>query len=126
MNKSAPEWGADTHLSHRTDPGLGMPTAWARCLHRDGFSEIPLSDRVCVAKVRVGSSYADNIDSFPVRECGNTAVTPFSAALSQSERGLDSAERSPTGDPEARASGKSGAARSDRRETSGGSCGVVV
>jgi len=126
MNKSAPEWGADTHLFHRTDPGLGMPTAWARCLHRDGFGEIPLPNRVCVAKVRVGSSYADNIDSFPVRECGNTAVTPFSAALSQSERGLDSAESPPKGGGEARASGKSDATRSERRETSGGSCGVAV
>jgi len=104
MSKSAPEWGADTDLFHRTNPGLGMPTAVARCLHRDGLDET-LGDRGCVATVRVGLSYADDIETFPVDKGGNTVVTPFSAALTQSERGLDLAESPPKGGGEARASG---------------------
>lgn len=44
----------------------------------------------------------------------------------KSERGLDLAEWSPKGDPEARASGKSGGTRSDRSETSGGAVAVAV
>jgi len=41
----------------------------------------------------------------------------------QSERGLDSAERSAEAEPEARGSGKSDGTRSDRSETSGGGGG---
>jgi len=53
-------------------------------------------------------------DPWLLTACGASRVR------SQSERGLDLAESPPKGGGEARASGKSGAARSDRRETSGG------
>jgi hypothetical protein len=56
-------------------------------------------------------------------EVVESAVRASNAPLAsgKSERGLDSAEWSPSGEPEARASGKSAAQRSEQRETSGGS-----
>ena len=64
--------------------------------------------------VRTGSSYADAIQRYPLSDAHTTVVTSLSRSITQSERGLDSAERSPEGDPEARASGKS--ERSERND----------
>jgi len=63
--------------------------------------------------VRTGSSRADPIQ---------LSATTTGGAFSQRSRGLDSEERSPSGDPDDRGSGKSDGTRSDRSETSGGSC----
>jgi len=87
---------------------------------RLGFGRTGPSDGLLSGSVRTGSSDAD-----PIEFCPTSQRLPLlGRSRAQSERGLDSAEWSPEGDPEARASGKSGAARSDRRETSGGSGGV--
>ena len=51
-------------------------------------------------------------------------ITPTGSARAQSERGLDLPE--PRGSGEGRASGKSDGKRSDRRETSGGSCAGLL
>ena len=80
--------------------------------------------------VRTGSSNAERDKANPNQPIETnlprqTVSTAYSA-FTQSERGLDSAERSPEGDPEARASGKSGGTRSDRSETSCGWRGVAV
>jgi len=53
------------------------------------------------------------------RRVGSTPI------YGKSERGLGFADPSPEGERSARASGKSGAARSDRRETSGGAVAVL-
>jgi hypothetical protein len=64
--------------------------------------------------VRTGFSYADAIQRYPLSDAYTAVVTPLSEPITQSERGLDSAEWSPEGDPEARASGKS--ERSERND----------
>ena len=66
--------------------------------------------------VRTGSSCAEAIDS---------NATTTGGAFTQRSRGLDSAERSPDGEPEARGSGKSDGTRSDRSETTGGRGGEL-
>jgi hypothetical protein len=66
------------------------------------------------------SSRHDSKSVVPCSEaCEAVSQVPSCPARSQSERGLDSAEWSPAGDPEARVSGKSAAQRSEQRETSG-------
>jgi len=82
------------------------------------------ADAICVcgyanAEINCGM-LMNRISPFVDKQYEFCALAASGVAGSQSERGLDSAEWSPEGDPEARASGKSGAARSDRRETSGG------
>jgi len=105
MNESATERGA----------GSDEPTG------RLNFGRMGPSDGHRGRYVRTGSSCAD-----PIQFCYRESSGSFSISLlpsssrSQSDRGLDSAERSAAAEPEARGSGKSGAARSDRRETSGG------
>jgi len=75
--------------------------------------------------VRTGSSNADAIQFCPRSRCSTSPISSSaSSSRSQSDRGLDSAERSAVAEPEARGSGKSGGKRRDRRETSGGSGAV--
>lgn len=109
MKDSAPERGAGSDDSHR-----------ATDLWKDSPSGTPWP-----GVVRTGSSNAEVNQSCPVSVSSEN--TPLSAcdAKTQSERGLDSAERSPDGEPEARASGKSDGTRSDRSETSSGGCGEL-
>jgi len=92
MKESAPEWGA----------GSDEPTG------RLCFRKVGPSDGHRGRCVRTGSSYAVPIEFSP---------TSTGASRSQSERGLDLAERSPEGEPEARASGKS--ERSERNDGGG-------
>jgi hypothetical protein len=101
MNGTAPERGAGSddptgQLFGRQDRPAG---------HLEG------------GEVRTGSSDADDIQ---------LCATTTSGANPQSERGLDSAEWSPYGEPEARASGKSAAKRSEASETTGGSGAEAV
>jgi len=68
--------------------------------------------------VRTGSSCAERIDS--------NAPAATDSANSQSERGLDSAERSPDGEPEARASGRREERQGRPKTTAGGRCDEAV
>ena len=98
MKEASPTKGAGSDESHRDN---GSVAGFAR---RDSCGK---------GIVRTGSSRADPIQ---------LSATTTGGAFSQRSRGLDSEERSPSGDPDDRGSGKSDGTRSDRRETSGGSC----
>ena len=108
---TAPEGGADS------DEPTGRLVVGGRPARQDTF------DRGCV---RVSFSYANHNQPFPVTECRSSGCQTPDSAKTQSERGLDSAERSAEAEPEARASGKSDGTRSDRSETSGGAVAVVA
>jgi hypothetical protein len=89
MKESAPERGAGSD-----DPtGIGL------------WQDRPVG-HLWTGCVRTGSSYPEAIDSNALRASGSSR--------SQSDRGLDSAERSPDGEPEARGRGKS--ERSERND----------
>jgi hypothetical protein len=110
MKESAPKGGAGSDKP--AGPGL-----W----------QVRPEGHLGMGGVRTGSSNADANQLFHrSRVSSSCSISMADSARSQSERGLDSAERSPSGEPEARASGKSGAARSDRRETCGGAVAVAV
>lgn len=102
MKDTAPQRGAGADDPHRGNGSVAGIARWVTL------------GRVIV---RTGSSYA-NVIQFSAR------VTTGSTR-SQRSRGLDSAERSPKGDPEARGSGKSDGKRSDRSETTGGRGGEL-
>ena len=109
---TAPERGADA------DDPTGRNCLVDRIARRD----------TCVGagEVRVSSSNAEVNQSYPATSRLSNGVLKACVSRFQSERGLDSAERSPEGEPEARASGKSDGTRSDRSETSGGAVAVVA
>jgi len=139
MKESAPERGAGSDESHRaTDLWQDSPsgTPWPGVVRTSSSNgednqSYPVSVEVSLAP------NAAVCGSLGCRETGpllsisvvgeDRVLCPDCAtdfARSQSERGLDSAERSPEGEPEARGSGKSDGKRSDQSVTSGGSCGV--
>jgi hypothetical protein len=97
---TAPEGGADADDSRSGNRSLA---GTARAGHLEGVN------------VRVGSSNVDPIeDCHRESDCPLSSISLPSSSRSQSDRGLDSAERSPDGEPEARGRGKS--ERSERND----------
>ena len=94
--------------------GAGSDATIGRVLSLAGWSRPMIS---LVGSVRTSSSNADNIDSFATQSSVNSVTVLYTAAFTQSEGDLAVPEAGGSR-AEGRPSGKSGAARSDRRETS--------